>query len=65
MLSVTRFDISFLDIDAKLIRIPAGTEIFVDIENGIGFANELHFSVSPYEYYTIKSFEEESLNTIH
>lgn len=50
MLVITKFDISFTDFDKQKIFIPAGTEIFVDAEEGIGFYKDLHFTVEKSEY---------------
>lgn len=50
---ILKKQISFKDFDEKIINIPEGTEIYLDIEEHIGFFEDNHFDVSKDEYLII------------
>lgn len=49
MLAILTKDISFNDLDQRLVTLRKGTQIFVDTKECVAFHNDIHFSIEMYE----------------
>lgn len=50
MLAITTKDIKFEDFDEQWVVIKEGTDIYVDPEEGIAYAEGYHFDIEKHEY---------------
>lgn len=50
MLAYVKYLITFNNLEGKKVTLLPGSEIYVDAEEGIAYAQGCHFDIDPFEY---------------